>query len=323
VIANGSNEEIIAVADIGGTHARFALARIGGAPVPEIGEPTVLRTADFPDLASAYAAFAAKLDGARPRRASFALACPIRGETLKFTNNPWTLRPRTLAGELGLEEVRLLNDFGAVGHAVARADLNSFTHVCGPQRPPASAGVVSILGPGTGLGVAQLIRTGDGYRVVETEGGHIDFAPHDSFEDALVARLRKKYGHVSVERVMSGPGLAEIFAALPGAPAHPPADPALWAAAISGNDPFARAALQKFCSGLGAVAGDYALVHGAEAVILAGGLAPRIAPLLMACGFADMFVAKGRYRVMLSNMPVWMIVHPQPGLFGAAAAFQP
>ena len=101
MIANGSNEEIIAVADIGGTHARFALARVGPELVPEIGEPLVLRTADFPDLASAYDAFAAGLDGARPTRGSFALACPIRGETLKFTNNPWTLRPATLAQEIG------------------------------------------------------------------------------------------------------------------------------------------------------------------------------------------------------------------------------
>jgi glucokinase len=323
VIANGSNEELIAVADIGGTHARFALARVGPDLVPEIGEPLVLRTADFPDLASAYAAFAAGLDGARPTRGSFALACPIRGETLKFTNNPWTLRPATLAREVGLDEVRLLNDFGAVGHAVAKADLANFIHVCGPESPPAGAGVVSILGPGTGLGVAQVIKDGDTYQVVETEGGHIDFAPHNVFEDGLLARLREKHGHVSVERVMSGPGLAEIYAALPGAPPEAPADPALWAAAISGTDEFARLALQKFCAGLGAVAGDYALVHGAEAVIIAGGLAPRIASQLTAWGFAEMFVAKGRYREMMSNIPVWMIVHPQPGLFGAAAAFQP
>ncbi|MBB4197036.1 glucokinase [Rhodoblastus sphagnicola] len=323
MIANGSNEEIIAVADIGGTNARFALARVGRDASPELGQPVVLRTADFPDLASAFAAFIGGLDGARPKRGSFALACPIRGETLKFTNNPWTLRPATLAADLGLDEVRLLNDFGAVAHAAAKADLSNFTHICGPNRPPPRAGVISILGPGTGLGVVQLIRDGAAYRVVETEGGHIDFAPHDAFEDGLLARLREKFGRVSVERVLSGPGLAEILLALPGAPAQRPADPALWAAAISGADALARAALQKFCLCLGAVAGDLALVHGAEAVILAGGLAPRIASMLTALGFADRFRAKGRYREMMTNIPVWMIAHPQPGLFGAAAAFQP
>ncbi|MCW2315789.1 glucokinase [Rhodoblastus acidophilus] len=322
MIANGPNQEIIAVADIGGTHARFALARVGRDIRPEIGEPMVLRTADYPDLGAAYGAFVTKLD-VRPRRGSFALACPIRGEKLKFTNNPWTLRPASLAGEIGLDEVRLLNDFGAVGHAAAKADPRDFTHICGPNRPPPHAGVSSILGPGTGLGVAQLIRDGDAYRVVETEGGHIDFAPHDAFEDGLLARLREKFGRVSIERVLSGPGLAEIFSAMPGAPAQRPADPALWAAAISGADETARAALQKFCLCLGAVAGDLALVHGAEAVILAGGLAPRFAPMLTAFGFADRFRAKGRYRETMSNIPVWMITHPQPGLFGAAAAFTP
>jgi glucokinase len=320
VAANGSHAEIIAVADIGGTHARFALAGIDGDAGPELGEAVVLRTADYSDLASAYKTFADQIEGARPRRASFALACPIRGETLKFTNNPWTLRPKTLAAELGLDEVRLLNDFGAVGHAAAKADLSSFSHVFGPDRPPRS-GVISILGPGTGLGVAQLMFGADGHRVVETEGGHIDFAPHDVFEDKLLARLREKFGRVSIERILSGPGLAEIFSALADAP--PPADPALWAAAIAGTDALARAALEKFCSCLGAIAGDLALVHGAEAVILAGGLAPRIAPLLPASAFAGSFVAKGRYREMMANIPVWMIVHPQPGLFGAAAAFRP
>ena len=319
-MANGSNAEIIAVADIGGTNARFALATVHRDATPELGEAMVLHTADYPDLASAYDAFAGAIEGERPRRASFALACPIRGETLKFTNNPWTLRPRTLAAELGLDEVRLLNDFGAVAHAAAKAELSSFSHIFGPERPPRS-GVISILGPGTGLGVAQLIIGPDGHRVVETEGGHIDFAPRDAFEDGLLARLREKFGRVSIERVLSGPGLAEIFSALPGAPT-PPADPALWAAAISGSDDLARAALDKFCSRLGSTAGDLALVHGAEAVILAGGLAPRIAALLDASEFANSFVAKGRYREMMANIPVWMIVHPQPGLFGAAAAFR-
>lgn len=316
--ANGS--EIIAVADIGGTHARFALAGIDRDAGPELGEAVVLRTADYPDLASAYAAFADQIEGARPRRASFALACPIRGETLKFTNNPWTLRPKTLAAELGLDEVRLLNDFGAVAHAAAKADLSCFSHIYGPDRPPRS-GVISILGPGTGLGVAQLILDADDHRVVETEGGHIDFAPRDAFEDGLLARLREKFGRVSIERIVSGPGLAEIFAALSGA--EPPDAPALWAAAIAGTDDVARAALEKFCACLGAIAGDLALVHGAEAVILAGGLAPRIAPLLADSRFAERFVAKGRYREMMANIPIWMIVHPQPGLFGAAAAFRP
>jgi glucokinase len=172
--------------------------------------------------------------------------------------------------------------------------------------------------------VALLVRGDETYRVIETEGGHIDFAPHDSFEDGLLVRLRKKFGRVSIERVLSGSGLQEICAALPGPePAHR-ADPALWAAAIAGADEErARAGLKKFCLCLGGAAGDIALVHGADAVVLAGGLTPRIESMLAEFGFAERFLAKGRYRDMMANIPVWMISHPQPGLFGAAAAFRP
>jgi glucokinase len=322
MIAVADNAETIAVADIGGTHARFAIALVSPGAKPVLGDVTVLATADFPSLAAAYETFAGTIEGARPRRGSFALACPIRGETLKFTNNPWTLRPAALAGETGLEEVRLLNDFGAVGHAAAHFDVADLVHVSGPAVAPPRQGIVSILGPGTGLGVAQLILDEPNYKVVETEGGHIDFAPRDALEDALLARLRHKFGRVSIERVVSGPGLADIRATLSGMEEEHRDDAKLWAAAISGADPLARTALEKFWACLGGVAGDVALLQGAHAVMLAGGLSARIAGALTRAGFVERFVAKGRYREMMANIPVWLIVHPQPGLFGAAAAFR-
>jgi glucokinase len=163
----------------------------------------------------------------------------------------------------------------------------------------------------------------DSHRVVETEGGHFSFAPRDAFEDALLTRLRTKFGRVSIERIVSGPGLAEIRAALPGAEAAPPLanDKALWEAALSGADPLAREALQHFCALLGAFVGDAALIHGANAAVLASGLSPRIAPLLPRTDFVESLIAKGRYRALLADLPVWLLNHPQPGLFGAAAAF--
>jgi glucokinase len=183
--------------------------------------------------------------------------------------------------------------------------------------------VVSILGPGTGLGVAQLLLDEKSYQVVETEGGHVDFAPLDPFEDALLHRLRRQFLRVSIERIVSGPGLAQIRDALPGAENAPalPDDQALWTAAISNSDPFSRAALEKFCLCFGSIAGDIALIQGAEAIVLGGGLPPRIAHMLPSSGFAQRLTAKGRYAEMMANLPVWMIAHPQPGLFGAAAAF--
>jgi glucokinase len=315
-------EEIV-VADIGGTHARFALAEIGGGKAPTLGEPVTLKVAEHASLPLAWRAFAAALGREPPRHASFAVACPVRGDVLKFTNNPWVFRPATLPGEIGVDRLLLINDFGAVGHAVAQLEPDALVHIAGPRQPPPRPGIVSIVGPGTGLGVAQLLLGSESYRVVETEGGHVDFAPHDAFEDALLQRMRQHYLRVSIERIVSGPGLAHIRAALPGVEAAPAAgdDAALWSAAISGEDAFARAALDRFCMLLGGFAGDVALLQGANAIVLAGGLPPRIAPILLQSSFWQKLTAKGRYSEMLASLPVWMISHPQPGLYGAAAAF--
>jgi glucokinase len=314
-------EEEIGVADIGGTHARFALARVAGGRVRTLGPATVLRVLEFPGLAEAWRAFLAR-SGATPRAAALAIAGPVRGEELRFTNNPWRLRPAALAGELGVERLTLINDFGAIGHAVAQLAPEDFIHIAGPRRPLPRPGAISVVGPGTGIGVALTLLEAESHRVVEAEGGHVGFAPRDSFEDALLARLRTKFGRVSAERILSGPGLAEIRAALPGAEAPVPTnDKALWETAISGADPLARAALERFCSCLGAFVGDVALTHGAHGIALAGGLLPRIAGLLPQTGFASSLAAKGRYAALMAELPVWLIAHPQPGLFGAAAAF--
>lgn len=317
-----SDEEIV-VADIGGTHARFALATIAAGRVKSLGSAVTLKVAEHASLPLAWAAFAAKLGRPPPRAAALAVACPVRGDVLKFTNNPWVFRPATLAGELGIDRLALINDFGAVGHAVAHAAPRDLVHIAGPRRALPRPGIVSILGPGTGLGVAQLLLDENAYRVVETEGGHVDFAPRDPFEDALLQRMRRQFLRVSVERIVSGPGLAHIREALPGAESSPIAadDRLLWEAAISGADPFSSAALERFCLCLGTIAGDVALAQGASAIVLAGGLPPRIARMLPDSGFAQRLTAKGRYAEMMADMPVWLIVHPQPGLFGAAAAF--
>jgi glucokinase len=318
-----TDAEEIVVADIGGTHARFALARIAGGRVVALGEAATLKVADHPHLLAAWRAFAAGLRREPPRRACFAVACPVRGETLKFTNSPWIFRPAELAGEIGIDELVLVNDFGAVAHAVAQAAPKDLIHIAGPRRQLPRPGIVTILGPGTGLGVALLLLDRDGHRVVETEGAHAEFAPLDDFEKALARRLRQAFGRVSVERVVSGPGLAQIRATLPDAEKAPvfADDRELWTAAISGADLLARDALERFCLCLGAFAGDVALIHGANSIVLAGGLSPRIKDFLQGPGFAQRLVAKGRYAGMLAELPVWLIALEQPGLFGAAAAF--
>jgi glucokinase len=184
--------------------------------------------------------------------------------------------------------------------------------------------VTTILGPGTGLGVAQLLIDGEHRHVIETEGGHVDFAPLDSLEDQILAHLRRSFRRVSVERVVSGSGLVNIYtalAAIEGRAVTPPEDNALWAAAMEGRDALAAAALDRFCLALGAVAGDLALAHGANGVVIAGGLGYRLRDHLHKSGFDDRFIAKGRFERRMEAIPVKLVTHPQPGLFGAAAAF--
>lgn len=316
--------EIVAV-DIGGTHARFAIATIAHGRVAQLGEPVTLKTAEHASLQTAWEHFAELSGRTLPRAAGIAVATPIAGEVLKLTNNPWIIRPALIAEKLQVDAHVLVNDFEAVGHAVATLGSEHFQHLCGPDEPLPDVGVISIVGPGTGLGVAQLLKRPGAYQVLPTEGGHVDFAPLDPLEDAVLKRVRNSYTRVSVERIVSGPGLVAIHEALAGIENRqlaPIDDKALWALALSGTDSLAAAALDRFCMSLGSVAGDFALAHGARAVVIAGGLGQRIAGALKQSGFAQRFAAKGRFQSLMERIPVKLITHPQPGLFGAAAAFQ-
>jgi glucokinase len=315
--------ELVA-ADIGGSHARFAIADVEGGQVTSLGEAITFRTVEHASLQTAWATFSEQLGRPLPRAAAIAVACPIAGEMLKLTNNPWIIRPAMIGQRLGLDRVTLINDFCAVGHAVVRVGPEYLRHLCGPDVPLPQQGVISILGPGSGLGVAHVLRRGGCTHVVECEGGHIDFAPLDEIEDMILARLRERYRRVSAERIVSGSGLANIYeglAAIEGRAVKTGDNKALWTSAIGGGDSLAVAALDRFCLALGSVAGDIALVHGANAVVIAGGLGLRIAHLLPNSGFAGRFAAKGRFESRMASIPVRVITHPQPGLFGAAAAF--
>jgi glucokinase len=289
-----------------------------------LGEDCTLKTADHSSLEAAWEEFGSRLGRALPPAAGIAVAAPIQGEVLKLTNNPWVIRPASIAATLGATRYALVNDFGAVAHAVAQLEGSHFRHLCGEDRPLPEEGVISIVGPGTGLGVAQLLRRGARYHVIETEGGHIDFAPLDPLEDRILAELRKRYRRASVERIAAGPGLVNIYQALAHIEGRPPQltdEKTLWQKALSGDDGLAAAALDRFCLSLGAIAGDIALAQGADAVVIAGGLGLRLAGHLPGSGFKERFIAKGRFERRMDRMPVKLITHKQPGLFGAAAAF--
>jgi len=315
--------EVVAV-DIGGTHARFALARIEDGRVAALGEECVLKTAEHASLQTAWEEFAGRAGRALPRAAGIAFAGPVGGEVLKLTNNPWIVRPALIPERLGVDHYSLVNDFGAVAHAVAQLGNDHFRHVCGPARPLPDEGVISIVGPGTGLGVAQLLRREGRYHVIETEGGHIDFAPLDTLEDRILACLRHSYRRVSVERIAAGMGLTNIHEALAiieGRPIEARDEKELWTAALESRDSLATAALDRYLLSLGAIAGDIALAQGAHAVVIAGGIGLRIADYLPRSGFRDRFIAKGRFERRMDELPVKLITHPQAGLYGAAAAY--
>lgn len=318
-----SMSEIVA-ADIGGTHARFAIARIADGRVVDMDEPVTLKTADHASFQTAWEHFGEILGRDLPRGTGIAVAGPVTGEVLKFTNNPWVIRPALVNEKLKVDHHVIVNDFGAIGHAVAQLPSDQFQHLFGPEQALPGDGVISIIGPGTGLGVAHVLRRQGGYHVQATEGGHIDFAPLDKIEDSILAHLRRKYRRVSVERVVCGPGLVNIheaLAAIEGRAVAVSDDKTLWASAMEGSDSLASAALDRFCLSFGSVAGDIALAQGGSAVVIAGGLGLRLADHLPRSGFHERFVAKGRFEGLMSTIPVKLITHPQPGLFGAAAAY--
>ncbi|MBA3848028.1 MAG: glucokinase, partial [Planctomycetes bacterium] len=257
--------ELVAV-DIGGTHARFALATVAADGMIVLDEAETLHTADHASFQTAWEDFRERRGGTLPPAVSMAIAGPVGGEVIRFTNNPWIIRPALVKEKLGVERYSIVNDFEAVAHAVARAPDDQFVHLAGPEKPLGAKGTISVLGPGTGLGVAHLWRDGKGgYHVQATEGGHVDFAPLDSIEDAILARLRKRHTRVSVERVVAGPAICDLYqtlAALEGQAVHEFEDIEIWTRGTSGEDSLAAAAVDRFCLSLGSVAGDIALAQG-------------------------------------------------------------
>jgi glucokinase len=312
----------IVTADIGGTNARFALAELVPGERPRLGDVRRYRTADHPGLASAWRAFARDVGEPLPAAAAIAVAAPIDGDILRFLNSPWTIDRRRLLGQLGVERLTLLNDFGAIAYAVSVLAPDELAYLAGPEGPLPAGGVTTVLGPGTGLGVAMLLRRGGRVEVVETEGSHIGFAPLNEEEQRIAEDLRRRYGRASVERIVSGPGLYDLYRACGGAAFEVGDAAALWGAALDGKDPVAEQALDHLVKAFGSAAGDLALAHGANAVAVSSALSLRMADRLRSPLFAGRFIAKGRYRERMQGIRIRLVTHEEPGLLGAAVAFE-
>lgn len=318
------------VADIGGTNARFALTDLA-APRPSLHAVQNLPCGGYASLQHAAEAYLAGI-GVAPTQAAIAVACPVDGDAIRLTNRAWAFSRRELQAVLGFERLEILNDFGAVAWSVPALAPGDVVPLHGDPALP-TRGPVSVLGPGTGLGVALLVGDAQrGWQVVETEGGHVSFAPIGEEEQKIQRWMTQRFGRTSNERLLCGAGLSHIEAALrdPGTGPGPLGerasvlrDPAaIVEAALEGHDLDARRTLARFCAVLGSVAGDTALIHGAKSVMIAGGIVPRFIPFLQASAFRERFLAKGRFAAYLEKVSLHVITHPQPGLLGAACALR-
>jgi glucokinase len=314
------------IADIGGTNARFALTDLS-TPSAQVLEPRSLDASAFASLQHAAEHYLDAV-GVRPGRAALAVACPVNGDEIRLTNRAWSFTRDELRRALNLDALHVLNDFGAVAWSVPALHANEQFVLHGNDEASLS-GPISVIGPGTGLGVALLVGDAGRWQVVETEGGHISFAPQGEEELQIARWFTARFGRVSNERLLCGSGLSHIDAVLRGAVDHETGqhhdlrEPAeIVSAALDGHDLAARRTLARFCAVLGSVAGDTALIHGARTVMIAGGIVPRFVPFLRSSAFRERFLAKGRFAAYLESVNVRIITHPGPGLLGAAMALR-
>jgi glucokinase len=305
------------VADIGGTNARFALAGADG----KLRDARTLGTRSFASLSAAALDYLGSVD-IRPREACIAVAGPVKGDLVRLTNHRWEFSIAATRSALGLAKLRVINDFEAIALALPELSADDLLQIGGgapvPGRP------MAVLGPGTGLGVAQLIATHDGFQPVSTEGGHASIGPSDEAELQLLATLLRNGQQLSREALLSGPGLERIYWALcleAGIDYQGYSAAEIQTRARDGSDATCHAALGHFCAFLGTAAGDQALCCGAQGgVYIAGGIVPRFTDFLRRSQFRARFDAKGPMRDYMSAIPVYVITRPNPGMLGAAHA---
>jgi glucokinase len=308
------------VGDIGGTNARFALTSLESSR-PEIFWPQNLICADYRTLDQALDRYLASVDlGRRPKAIVLAVAGPVVDGAAVMTNCPWSVSEAELRGR-GFQSARVMNDYAALG--LGATDLSA-SALCtlGTDREGDPTAPVVVLGAGTGFGAAIMNRADGRTNVLVTEAGHMGFAPSDEVELELVRLVAQRYGRASVERFLSGPGLRELYsglAAIRGTPMRAPASETITRLALAGEDELCVETVQRFCAIYGAVAGDVALAAGARGgVFLAGGIAPKILPLLKQSRFRSTFEAKGRLSEYVRAIPTRVIVQDHTALIGAA-----
>ncbi len=314
------------VADIGGTNARFSAFAKGD----------LTSTYEFHHSVREYPAFSQLIDILReeiarvtgwaspPQRVCLAVACPPDTDMIRFTNSHWEFSREQLMAAFQCRQVSLINDFEAVAHGVTELQFNDRIQIGGDA--PRADKPVAILGAGTGLGVAALVPSRGGYHVVDTEGGHVDFAPNNALQMAVLEHLLKQYPRVSLERVLSGVGLVNIYSAIAkirGKTRQLELPAEVVSEALEGTDAVAEETLSLFCDVLGSAAGNLALTYGARGgVYIAGGVVPRFQDFLLASSVRSAFENKGRFSTYLNPIPIFLVTRANLGLLGAAKKLQ-
>lgn len=321
---------IVLAGDVGGTKTQLAVVDV---------QPTMCRVVfehryasrDYADLGLMVEQFLAEAATREPDRACFGVAGTVSGDKCMAVNLPWPIDARQIGHQIGIGKTKIINDFLALGYGLEHLEPGDLAALQTGRVDP--RGPKALLGAGTGLGESFLLWSGTRYMVYATEGGHASFAPQNEEQDRLLAWLRGKFaGHVSWERVVSGPGLANVYEFLTatGAAKENPTvkaqmakgDPAkvISEHAIAGDDPACERALELFCSAYGSEAGNLALkVLATGGVYVAGGIAPAILSKLKQGTFIRAFRAKGRFEPWLENVPVHVIHKKNVAVLGAAA----
>ena len=304
------------LADVGATFTRLAVQRPGGTP-------EAIRVSENDDHSDLACLIENYLDETtiRPVVAALAVAGPVAGSHVYMPNRGWSFSVAEYRKRLDLEQLVVVNDFTAVALAIPQLSTADRVQVGSGQAQADAA--IAVLGPGTGLGVSGLVPGTAGRAPITGEGGHATLAADNEQEEAILGLLREELGHVSAERVVSGPGLLRLYQALGrlhGIRADSEFPAEITRRALSGDDPLAVAALEQFFAWLGSIAGNIALILGARGgVYLAGGIVPRLIEPLRRSAFRRRFVAKGRYQDYLEAIPTFVITAEHPALRGLIA----
>jgi glucokinase len=305
------------LADVGGTNARFALET---APF-QFEAVEVLPCAGHASLGAAVKAYLAgpaaqAVAPGQVRHAAIAIANPVEGDVVAMTNHHWSFSIAALKYELGLDTLAVVNDFTALAMALPHLGPQQWMQVGGGQ--PRAGSAIGLVGPGTGLGVGGLVPVDGRWVALASEGGHASFAPGDDLEIELMLALRREYGHVSAERLLSGAGLELIHRVLSTSEPLPAAE--ITRRALDGSCFDCVRVVECFCAVLGSVAGNVALTLGATGgMYIGGGIVPRLRTLLAQSQFRARFETKGRLSDYVARIPTYLITEPYPAFFGVSA----